>query len=177
MKTCLAADRLAALQMTNAASESARSEIARRAAEQAKAAEDAAAKAALVRNFPSLQPAPSPAPPPCELLVHGKLNAVPCQVCLDAQVQRQATPNLLSANIDDRKKVLYGSQAAGKARMLRLQRLKAWRQPSQMMNLSRCNLAMRQRSQGLLHPALLAQRCCSIAALQCTPSLELAVSS
>lgn len=49
--------------MTNAASESAKAEIARKAAQEAKAAEDAAAKAALVRDFPSLQPnTPSPAP-------------------------------------------------------------------------------------------------------------------
>jgi hypothetical protein len=52
-----------AVQMTNAASESAKAEIVRKAAQEAKAAEDAAAKAALVRDFPSLQPnTPSPAP-------------------------------------------------------------------------------------------------------------------
>ena len=58
-----------ALQMTNAASDSAKHDIARRAAEAARAAEDTAAKAALVRDFPSLQPSPAPPPPQREPLL------------------------------------------------------------------------------------------------------------
>ncbi|CAK0785380.1 hypothetical protein CVIRNUC_008588 [Coccomyxa viridis] len=50
-------------EMTNAASDSAKHDIARRAAEAARAAEDAAAKAALVRDFPSLRPSLAPPPP------------------------------------------------------------------------------------------------------------------
>ena len=89
----------AMLQMTNAASESAKSEIARRLAQEAKAAEVAAAKAALVRDFPSLQPTtPSPAPPQRELLSMFLVSCLSGGVKQASFCQAELAPTLLDSS-------------------------------------------------------------------------------
>ena len=73
--------------MTTAASDSAKHDIARRAAEAARAAEDAAAKAALVRDFPSLQPSPAPPPPQREPLPPWHAVGAPCSAFIEYYLQ------------------------------------------------------------------------------------------